>query len=196
MHHWMDLPVGDLSPSPTKGEIMETIPDSPGIYVWRHVIPAFPTGNADELVSFIDDLCKDIGAVARPAWIASSIRLEGITFGVGDLTSNKRPMLRKMVGTGRGRQVLEGHIAGFERFLMPLYVGSASRLATRVYQHVHGQTDFSTYVDQYLGGRWEHLAVSCLTVGVHDNAATREYLELLELIAQRLFPAPAVQRPG
>jgi len=197
---WIDVSMNDLSGAPTKSEIEDYIGDIPGIYVWRREAPRFQTGPSSDFELSVLELCQTPSAVIPASPIASSVVLKGINLGQGDLSLTKRDSLSKISSAQRPRKLLQKHIVALERFFLPLYVGSAMKLATRIYQHATGQSDFSLYVEDTLGIDFSSLVVSCLSVASPKDPEgarrTQEYIELLENIAQRILAPVAVQRPG
>lgn len=197
---WIDISMSELSGAPTKSEIEEYVSDVPGIYVWRRELPRFQSGPSSDFELSILHLCQTPSAVIPSSTIASSVILNGINLGQGDLSLTKRDSLSKIVNAPRPRKMLQKHITALERFLLPLYVGSAMKLATRIYQHATGQTDFSRYIEYTLAIDFSTLVVSCLRMPPPKDAEralrTQEYIELLEIIAQRVLAPVGVQRAG
>lgn len=177
--------------------VAEVVPRASGLYVWRlNVVPPESTRGstriAKEWVSAVSR--RPFGVLKNRAIAANA--LASISLGGGGLTPDKEQNLDRILSSRRFREQVVGFTAQLQKFAPVLYVGQTLNLYRRVLQHLRGETDFTSIWLEQSGLAVTDLCLEYFVVGEVDDIRLQEYLELLEMICQRVLAPLGVSRSG
>jgi hypothetical protein len=140
--------LGDLS----RRGISSVIPERPGVYVWARSYRA-PVAALTSPSAFknwvLQELSTPIGRIG-PINLRHLGSIQELTLGGQATSEDKLETLEWVSKSPKLRRIVIDLAEGCGGFGPTLYVGEASNLALRVFQHLAGVTDFASRLDEQL----------------------------------------------
>ena len=190
----------DLVDASFEGGLKEYVPESPGIYLWRRNFNAGTSivGSKVEFIKWLEKVTSQPNAVIDATQITHCVQSAGYFVGGGGLTEEKQTSLDRLANNPKFRRMLQRYIETLSDFTPPIYIGEADSLLSRVKNHLSGDTNLQTYVEDKLGLSWKDLTFQFFVTSKHKKVTDdkKSKQELFELISQRLLAPFGTRRPG
>ena len=173
------------------------VPEQPDIYQWRMNIAISPSvaSSSEQIIRRIDQITKRPSGIIKDATINSTIKTS-ITIGGHGLTEKKSTNLFDFMKNKKVRIYTARFINSLKLAAPILYIGKADNLKKRIKQHLNNESDFSTNLINNYHLSFDDLVLYYCPVVDSDAEKAKDYLELLELISQRIINPFAVERMG
>ena len=168
----------------------------PGVYIWRRKFLG-PTGgaiNVDIFKSWVRELTSQPVAMLDKTQLNHCLFVEGVQVGGGGLTPKKEETLNGIDSTGMRKFVVD-FVQSLSIFTAPIWIGQTGNLCQRVKQHLDGTTELISYV-KTLGIDLSDLQFHYLPISSENKSISTDFIELLEMISQRILAPFGTQRPG
>ena len=192
---WRTVSGDDLS-----GPGAEQLPKEPAIYMWRR-IAALPAGALDRRSTFVDWLTKELQTpycVLRSSTLTPYLHVEQLNVGGYRVPPTRLSHLELLCSERAFRiKLLEVVQASLEQG-PALYVGKADDLRTRIGQHLRGESDLRSRLDD-IGLSWDRLSLRYLLIPgdvPSPEVSQSELLETIETVVTVLSMGSLVMRVG
>ena len=142
----------ELSAVSSLAGIATLVPESAGVYVWGRSYRAPPKAfeSPSAFLEWVaNDLSKPIGRIG-PIAVRHLGTLQEFTLGGREPGPEKLATLAWVAEQSTLRRAFIEAVEGCSDFGPTLYVGEASNLARRTFQHLMGETDFAARLDALL----------------------------------------------
>ena len=93
------------------------------------------------------------------------------------------------------RKFVVDFVQSLSIFTAPIWIGQTGNLCQRVKQHLDGTTELISYV-KTLGIDLSDLQFHYLPISSENKSISTDFIELLEMISQRILAPFGTQRPG
>ncbi len=197
---WKCISAEEAIESLNEGTLRDIVPDSPGLYLWRRRVIHEPqvASTQEACAKWLYGLASTPTAVLGERPVSHCLKLQGMIIGGGGITADKEETLSVATEKRGMRNHIVDLMASLTRFMPPIYIGEASNLQTRIKQHLRGETELKSYVEDGLGLSWDDMEIHFheLKVSAEVSTEVKKTLELLELIVQRSLSPFGTQRPG
>jgi hypothetical protein len=168
----------------------------PGVYIWRRKFsgPSGGANNIDVFTNWVKDLTSQPVAIMHKTQLNHCLFVEGVQVGGGGLTPKKEETLSGINSPGIRKFVID-FVQSLSIFTAPIWIGQTSNLCQRVKQHLDGTTELISYV-KTLGIDLSDLQFHYLPISSENKLISSDFIELLEMMSQRILAPFGTQRPG
>jgi hypothetical protein len=186
-------------------ELVNTFPNTGGVYLWRRVTLPDPTAilNSDQFKKWIDksisipffrskNIClTDVTKINGLSVRNNFINFSSIEIGGGEITTKKNDDLEAMTTTHERSILMDMIDKASVQFGPVLYVGEAVSIRKRVFQHILEKSPFRCRLQEH-GSDINETALNFISL---PNASENER-QVIEQILTYLFISPLSFRAG
>lgn len=198
---WRSVSGRELQADPSLSGVAAMVPESAGVYAWARAFRA-PAEALDSPSVFYrwvtDELSMPIGRVG-PIAVRHWGTIEEFTLGGRHPGSDKLATLSWVSENRQLRRAFIKAVEGCSGFGPTLYVGEASNLAQRTFQHLNGETDFAVRLAEVLNLDVNSLALRFIVLPAGhtpDEPRPKAFRSLIEDVVTRSTLGSLVDRIG